>query len=170
MTRVSRWGTDIGGEPTDVPDQRLTARREMANAGSATSCAHFSLSNTKPLRGAAPSTRIPAANAMSPAAVAPWSGQASCTASGDNINIGIGDPTNGVGAVVTNTDPPAVHAVGLGNPNGSVLGYSDAAQSQGNAEATKVGNSYKITGTAVGVDPSNSQSVTKPFEMDVACP
>jgi ipoprotein LpqH len=97
-------------------------------------------------------------------------GQASCTASGDNINIGIGDPTNGVGAVVTNTDPPAVHAVGLGSPNGSALGYSDAAQSQGNAEATKVGNSYEITGTAVGVDPSNSQSVTKPFEMDVACP
>ena len=96
-------------------------------------------------------------------------GQASCTASGDNINIGIGDPTNGVGAVVTNTDPPAVHAVGLGSPNGSALGYSDAAQSQGNADATKVGNSYKITGTAVGVD-SNSQPVTKPFELDVACP
>jgi lipoprotein LpqH len=96
-------------------------------------------------------------------------GQASCTASGDNINIGIGDPTNGVGAVVTNTDPPAVHAVGLGSPNGSALGYSDAAQSQGNADATKVGNSYKISGTAVGVD-SNSQPVTKPFELDVACP
>lgn len=96
-------------------------------------------------------------------------GQASCTAAGDNINIGIGDPTNGVGAVVTNTDPPAVHAVGLGTPNGSALGYSDAAQSQGNADATKVGNSYKITGTAVGVD-SNSQPVTKPFELDVACP
>jgi lipoprotein LpqH len=96
-------------------------------------------------------------------------GQASCTASGDNINIGIGDPTNGVGAVVTNTDPPAVHAVGLGSPNGSALCYSDAAQSQGNADATKVGNSYKITGTAVGVD-ANSQPVTKPFELDVACP
>jgi lipoprotein LpqH len=96
-------------------------------------------------------------------------GPTSCTPSGDNINIGVGDPTNGVGAVVTNTDPPAVHAVGLGSPNGSALGYSDAAQSQGNAAATKVGNSYKITGTAVGVD-SNSQPVTKPFEMDIACP
>jgi ipoprotein LpqH len=96
-------------------------------------------------------------------------GQASCTPSGDNINIGVGDPTNGVGAVVTNTDPPAVHAVGLGSPNGSALGYSDAAQSQGNAAATKVGNSFKITGTAVGVD-ANSQPVTKPFEMDIACP
>jgi ipoprotein LpqH len=97
-------------------------------------------------------------------------GTATCTVAGDNTNIGIGDPTNGVGAVVSNTDPPAVHAVGLGSPNGSTLGYSDAAQGQGSAEATKVGNSYKITGTAVTLDATNSQPVTKPFEMDVACP
>jgi lipoprotein LpqH len=97
-------------------------------------------------------------------------GTATCTVAGDNTNIGIGDPTNGVGAVVSNTDPPAVHAVGLGSPNGSTLGYSDAAQGQGSAEATKVGNSYKITGTAVTLDANNSQPVTKPFELDVACP
>lgn len=97
-------------------------------------------------------------------------GAATCTTAGDNVNIGIGDPTNGIGAVVTNTDPPAVHAVGLGSPNGSTLGYSDANQGQGNAQAVKQGNGYKITGTAVGMDPSNSQSVTKPFELDVACP
>lgn len=98
------------------------------------------------------------------------SGAATCTTAGDNINIGIGDPTNGVGAVVTNTDPPAVHAVGLGSPNGSTLGYSDANQGQGSAQAVKQGNGYKITGTAVGMDASTSQSVTKPFELDVACP
>jgi lipoprotein LpqH len=97
-------------------------------------------------------------------------GTATCTVAGDNTNIGIGDPTNGVGAVVSNTDPPAVHAVGLGSPNGSTLGYSDAAQGQGSAEATKVGNSYKITGTAVTLDATNSQPDTKPFELDVACP
>ena len=97
-------------------------------------------------------------------------GAATCTVAGDNTNIGIGDPTNGVGAVVSNTDPPAVHAVGLGSPNGSTMGYSDAAQSAGSAEATKVGNSYKITGTAVTLDTTNSQPVTKPFELDVACP
>jgi lipoprotein LpqH len=97
-------------------------------------------------------------------------GAATCTVAGDNTNIGIGDPTNGVGAVVSNTDPPAVHAVGLGSPNGSTMGYSDAAQSQGGAEATKVGNSYKITGTAVTLDTTNSQPVTKSFELDVACP
>jgi lipoprotein LpqH len=97
-------------------------------------------------------------------------GTATCTVAGDNTNIGIGDPTNGVGAVVSNTDPPAVHAVGLGSPNGSTLGYSDAAQGQGSAEATKAPNGYKITGTAVTLDATNSQPVTKPFEMDVACP
>jgi lipoprotein LpqH len=97
-------------------------------------------------------------------------GPATCTPSGDNVNIGIGDPTDGVGAVVTNTDPPDVHDVGLGSPNGSTLGFSDAAESQGSAEATKQGNSYKITGTAVTLDSSDSQAVTKSFEMDVACP
>ena len=97
-------------------------------------------------------------------------GAATCTVAGDNTNIGIGDPTNGVGAVVSNTDPPAVHAVGLGSPNGSTLGYSDAAQGQGRAEAAKVGNSYKITGTAVTLDATDAQPVTKPFELDVACP
>jgi lipoprotein LpqH len=97
-------------------------------------------------------------------------GSATCTPSGDNVNIGIGDPTDGLGAVVTNTDPPAVHAVGLGSPGGSTLGYSDAAESQGTAEATKEVNGYKITGTAVGLDPSNSQALTKSFELDVACP
>lgn len=84
-------------------------------------------------------------------------GAATCTPSGDNVNIGIGDPTNGVGAVVTSADPPAVHAVGLGSAGGSTLGFSDAAESQGSAEATKQGNSYKITGTAVGMDPSSSR-------------
>jgi ipoprotein LpqH len=44
-------------------------------------------------------------------------GQVSCTGNGDNINIGIGDATNGVGAVVSNANPPIVHAVGLGSVN-----------------------------------------------------
>jgi lipoprotein LpqH len=98
------------------------------------------------------------------------SGPVGCAASGDNINIGIGDPTTGVGAVVTNANPPAVHSVGLGNVNGVTLGYSDGAPSQGNAQATKNGNSYKITGTATGVEMTNQQPVTKSFEMDATCP
>jgi len=102
------------------------------------------------------------------------SGQVSCTPSGDNINIGIGDASDGVGAVVSNGDPPIVHSVGLGSVNGVTLGFSDAAPNQaGNAGAAASGKSYAIKGTAYGVDMSNPQQpqpVTKSFEMDVTCP
>ncbi|MGC2652507.1 MAG: lipoprotein LpqH, partial [Mycobacterium sp.] len=49
-------------------------------------------------------------------------GQVSCNQMSGNLSIGIGDPTNGVGAVVTNADPPAVQSVGLGSVNGVTLG------------------------------------------------
>lgn len=96
-------------------------------------------------------------------------GKVTCTPANGNINIGIGDPTDGIGAVVTDASPPAVHSVGLGSPNGVTLGYADSA-SQGSAQATKNGNSYKITGTATGVDMNSQQQVSKPFEIDVTCP
>ena len=100
-------------------------------------------------------------------------GQVSCTASGNNTNIGIGDAAFGVGAVVSNANPPIVHSVGLGNVNGVTLGFSDAAPGQGtNAGATQNGKSYTIKGTATGVDmtnPQQPQQVTKSFEMDVTC-
>ena len=101
-------------------------------------------------------------------------GQVGCTADGDNINISIGDATNGIGAVISNANPPIVHSVGLGNVNGITLGFSDAAPNQsGNAGAAHNGKSYTIKGTATGVDMSNPQQpqqVTKSFEMDVTCP
>ena len=100
-------------------------------------------------------------------------GQVSCTADGSNVNIGVGDATNGVGAVVSNANPPAVHAVGLGSVNGIVLAFLDAPGQEGNAAAAHNGKSYTIKGTATGVDTSNPQlpqKVTKPFEMDVTCP
>lgn len=102
------------------------------------------------------------------------SGQVTCTPSGDNTNIGIGDPTAGVGAVVSNANPPIVHSVGLGSVNGITLGFSDAAPNQGgNAGAAVNGKTYAIKGTATGLDMSNPQQpqqVTKPFELDVTCP
>jgi ipoprotein LpqH len=101
-------------------------------------------------------------------------GQVTCTAAGDNTNIGIGDASNGVGAVVSNANPPIVHSVGLGNVNGLALGFSDAAPGQGgDAGAAQSGKSYAIKGTATGVDMSNPQQpqqVKKSFEMDVTCP
>ena len=98
-------------------------------------------------------------------------GQVSCTQVNGNLSIGIGDPTTGIGAVVTNADPPVVQAVGLGNLTGVTLGYSAGAQNQANAQATKSGNSYTIKGTASGVNSANpQQALTKSFEMDVTCP
>lgn len=98
-------------------------------------------------------------------------GPVSCTQAGGSINIGIGDPTNGIGAVISTANPPVVQAVGLGNLTGVTLGYSAGASNQGNVQATKSGNSYTIKGTATGVNAANpQQALTKPFEMDVTCP
>lgn len=94
-----------------------------------------------------------------------------CTTAGSNVNIGIGDPSNGIGAVVSTAAPPVVQAVGLGNLTGVTLGYSAGAPNQGTVQATKSGNSYTIKGTATGVNMANpQQQLTKPFEMDVTCP
>jgi ipoprotein LpqH len=101
-------------------------------------------------------------------------GQVTCTANGDNTNIGVGDAENGIGAVVSNANPPIVHAVGLGSVNGGNLGFSDAAPGAGgNAGAVQSGKSYAIKGTATGVDmtnPQQPQQVTKSFDMSVTCP
>jgi ipoprotein LpqH len=98
-------------------------------------------------------------------------GQISCTPAGGNLNIAIGDPTNGMGVVISTANPPAVQSLGLGSVNGVTLGYAAAAPNQGNVQATKDGNSYTIKGTATGVNmASPQQPVTKPFEMDVTCP
>jgi lipoprotein LpqH len=102
------------------------------------------------------------------------SGQVTCTAAGDNLTIGIGDPTAGLGAVVSNGNPPLVHSVGLGTVNGVALGFSDAAPNQsGSAGAAVNGKDWAIKGTATGTDMSNPQQpqqVTKPFELDLTCP
>jgi lipoprotein LpqH len=102
------------------------------------------------------------------------SGPVTCTPAGNNINIGVGDAANGVGAVVSNDNPPIVHAVGLGSVNGIMLGYSDAAKGQGgDAGAAVSDKSYQIKGTATGADVSNPQQpkpVSKSFEVDVTCP
>jgi lipoprotein LpqH len=97
------------------------------------------------------------------------SGSVSCATTGGNVNIAIGGAATGIGAVLTDANPPQVKSVGLGNVNGVTLGYT-AGTGQGNAQATKNGNSYKITGTATGVDMANPmQPVNKPFEIDVTC-
>ncbi len=93
-----------------------------------------------------------------------------CSTMGENVNIAIGDATTGIGAVVGTGDSPTVHSVGLGNVNGVTLGFQENA-GQGEAKAEKDGSTYKISGTAIGVDMANPlQPVNKPFEIEVSCP
>ncbi|MBV8292159.1 MAG: lipoprotein LpqH [Mycobacterium sp.] len=97
-------------------------------------------------------------------------GTVACTTAAGSVNIAIGGASTGIGAVLTDASPPAVKSVGLGNVNGVTLGYTPGT-GQGNASATKDGSSYKISGTATGVDMSNPmQPVNKSFEIDVTCP
>jgi lipoprotein LpqH len=97
------------------------------------------------------------------------SGTVVCSAMGGNMNIAIGEAATGIAAVLSE-DGSTVQSVGLGNVNGVTLGYTSGT-GQGEATATKDGNTYKITGTATGVGMANPmQPVNKPFEIDVTCP
>jgi ipoprotein LpqH len=129
-------------------------------------------SNNKSSSGASSSAAAPAGNKVVIDGQAQnATGPISCTQVNGNLSIGIGDPSTGVGAVVTNADPPVVQAVGLGNLTGATLGYSAGAPNQGSVQATKSGNSYTIKGTATGVDAANpQQALSKSFEIDVTCP
>ncbi len=97
------------------------------------------------------------------------SGSVVCTTAGGNVNIAIGGSATGIAAVLTDGNPPEVKSVGLGNVNGVTLAYTSGT-GQGNASATKNGGTYKITGTATGMDMANPTAVVnKPFEIDVTC-
>ncbi len=96
------------------------------------------------------------------------SGSAVCATTAGTVNIAIGAAATGVGAVLTDANPPEVKSVGLGNVNGVTLAYAPGGA--GSATATKNGSSYTIKGTATGIDMANPMTpVTKPFEIDVTC-
>ena len=91
-----------------------------------------------------------------------------CTKAAGNISIAVGGSGTGISVVLTDATPPVVTAVQLGNVNGVTLQYAQGGQ--GNASATVDGNTYKVTGTATGIDMANpTQPVNKPFEIDVTC-
>jgi lipoprotein LpqH len=100
-------------------------------------------------------------------------GQVACTKVAGTVNIAIGGGAGpgaaGIGAVLTDATPPVVKSVALGNVNGVTLAVGGTT---GKADATKDGSSYKITGTATGVDMANPMGgqVNKSFELDVTCP
>ena len=94
-------------------------------------------------------------------------GSVVCSTAGGNTTIAIGGAATGISAVLAGDN--TVKSVGLGNVNGVTLAYAQGS-GQGNASATKNGNSYKITGTATGVDMANpTQPVSKSFEIDATC-
>jgi lipoprotein LpqH len=94
-------------------------------------------------------------------------GSVVCTTVGGNTTIAVGGAATGISVVLSGDN--TVKSVGLGNVNGVTLAYAQGS-GQGNASATKNGNSYKVTGTATGVDMANPmQPVNKPFEIDVTC-
>src|SRR5262249_49501521 len=72
-------------------------------------------------------------------------GNVACMTSNGTVKIAIGGVATGVGAMVTDANPPQVQSVVLGNVNGVSLGWAQAGK--GNAQATKHGSTYKITGT-----------------------
>jgi lipoprotein LpqH len=91
-----------------------------------------------------------------------------CTKTPGNVTIAVGGNSTGISVVLTDANPPDVKAVQLGNVNGVTLQYAQGGQ--GNASVTKDGNTYKVTGTATGVDMANpTQPVNKPFEVDATC-
>ena len=91
-----------------------------------------------------------------------------CNTTSGTVNIAIGAATTGIGAVLTDANPPEVTSVALGNVNGVTLAYAPGGG--GSASATKNGNSYQIKGTATGIDMTNTMHmVSKPFEIDVTC-
>jgi lipoprotein LpqH len=97
-------------------------------------------------------------------------GQIACTTAAGNLSIAIGEAATGI-AVVMSPDASKVSSVGLGNVNGVVMGFQDGAGGGTGASATKDGSTYKISGTATGVDMANPmQPMTKPFEIEVTCP
>ena len=92
-----------------------------------------------------------------------------CSTMGGNMNIAIGDAATGIAAVVSE-DGKTVQSVGLGNVNGVTLGYQ-AGTGQGEAKAEKDDKTWKISGTATGIDMANPmQPAKKPFELEFTCP
>lgn len=95
-------------------------------------------------------------------------GQIACTTAMGNLNIGIGAGATGI-AVVMSPDAAKVTSVALGNIDGVALAFHEGAG--GEAKASKDGNTYKISGTATGMDMANPlQPTEKPFEIEVTCP
>jgi ipoprotein LpqH len=95
------------------------------------------------------------------------SGAVVCSTTDGKFSIAVGDMVTGI-IVGLEPDASVVHNAGLGTVDGVVMSFTEGVPGE-NATATKTGNTYKITGTASGVD-NAGQQVHKPFEVNVTCP
>jgi lipoprotein LpqH len=97
----------------------------------------------------------------------PVDGPVVCATADGKFSIAIGEVITGV-IVGLEPDASVVHTVGLGDLNGVVLSFTEGVPGN-TATATKDGNTYKVTGTASGID-STGKQVSKPFEVVATCP
>jgi ipoprotein LpqH len=95
------------------------------------------------------------------------SGPVECSTTNGKFSIAIGEAITGV-IIGLEPNASAVHNAGFGTVDGVVMSFTEGVPGD-NASATKTGNTYKITGTASGVD-NAGQQVHRPFEVNVTCP
>jgi lipoprotein LpqH len=95
------------------------------------------------------------------------SGPVVCSTTDGKFSIAVGDMVTGI-IVGVEPDASVVHNAGLGTVDGVVMSFTEGVPGE-SATATKTGNTYKITGTASGVD-NAGQQVHRPFEVNVTCP
>lgn len=94
-----------------------------------------------------------------------------CTTNSRDVRMLIGIGKQGVVAVLTGGDQPWVKSLHFNFLATTGESYAfDSGTDQGNAEAAKTGNTYKITGMVTGgrtADPAHQAK--KSFEIDVTC-
>ncbi|WP_183473617.1 lipoprotein LpqH [Mycolicibacterium iranicum] len=96
-----------------------------------------------------------------------------CVKQGGKINVASGaiGGQQGLGIVMTDEATPVVESLGM-VVDGNALAVTNAMGAKsGAAEVTVDGESYTITGEAVGADMSNPMAgmITKPFTVAVTC-
>ena len=96
-----------------------------------------------------------------------------CVKQGGKINVASGavGGQQGLGIVMTDESPPVVESLAM-VVDGNALAVANAMGAKsGSAEVEVDGDSYTITGEAVGADMSNPMAgmITKPFTVTVTC-
>ena len=160
-------------------DRHTGSTTAATSSSSATSTAATSTTITMTISPTATSAHPPTANPQSggvsvtvDGVVQTINGQVACVSAGGNMNIAVGDSSGGSLAVVlTESDPPEVQTVGI-VLGGEPLAYNKGVPGGADAKATKDGNTYTVSGHAMGMpDLSNPTSPPlKAFDIKVTCP